>query len=49
MEGQSVTIPVVLMDNLIQVLQSQFANYQTLLRQSVAAQQPVVQEEAEGQ
>jgi hypothetical protein len=45
----TVTIPVVLMGNLIQVLQAQFANYQTLLRQSVAAQQPPVQEEAEGQ
>ena len=32
----TVTIPVAIMGNLIQVLQAQFANYQALLRQSIA-------------
>jgi hypothetical protein len=47
----TVTIPVALMGNLIQVLQTQFANYQALLRQSIAisAEPSSTQEEAEGQ
>jgi hypothetical protein len=47
----TVTIPVALMGNLIQVLQTQFANYQALLRRSISlqAEPSSAQEEVEGQ
>jgi Protein of unknown function (DUF3467) len=47
----TVTIPVALMGNLIEVLQTQFANYQALLRRSIALQEEpsTAQEEVEGQ
>jgi hypothetical protein len=47
----TVTIPVTLMGNLIQVLQTQLANYQSLLRQSIAiqAEPSATQEEVERQ